>query len=46
LIGVQRHFSAQTGYTVPQKYEIYLKGPETTQAHHKTMNQYTKPRKS
>jgi len=39
-------FSAQTGYIVPQEYEVYHVGRETGQTHHNTMKQYIKPRKS
>jgi len=38
--------SAQTGYIVPQKYEIFCVGPGTRKTHNKTMKQYTKPKKS
>jgi len=35
--------SGQTGYIVPQEYEIYHVGPGTRQIHNE---QYTKPKRS
>jgi len=37
---------AQTGYIVPQEYELYCVGLGTRQTHNQTMKQYTKPKKS
>jgi len=45
LIGYLTPLSAQTGYIVPQEYEIYRVEPETRQTHNKTTKRYTKPKK-
>jgi len=46
FIGILWAFTAQTGYIVPQEYEIYCAWPGTRQKHNKTMKQYTKLKKS